>query len=370
MTRGTNERVLLVTRLDEDAPGGGRELLYRLNQRCLMHLFDEGFHCCRLGASTMRLAGNVFGSLRGYIDGATPSAVARVAEIVEREGIDKLFVDGSNLGRIAAGLKRRAPHVKVYTFFHNVEARFFWGALRSRKSPRALAVLIANYLAERAAVRHSDVLIFLSARDDRLRRKIYGGPPGQVAPLALDEGVAPQRADRNAPAGSDYLLFVGGAFYANLLGIGWFARHVAPRLAIKTCVVGRGMEQLADKIDAAAKVEIVGAVEDLDRWYRSAYAVVAPIFDGSGMKTKVAEAMMYGKKVIGSEEAFSGYEEVAAEVGWQCRTADQFVAAIERAHAARLPRFDPHVRRLYEEHHSFAAACTRLARIMDVAPAR
>ena len=35
--------------------------------------------------------------------------------------------------------------------------------------------------------------------------------------------------------------------------------------------------------------------------------VIAPIFDGSGMKTKVAEALMHGKHVVGTPEAFSGY---------------------------------------------------------------
>ena len=41
---------------------------------------------------------------------------------------------------------------------------------------------------------------------------------------------------------------------------------------------------------------VVGEVESLAQWYHDAYFVVAPIFDGSGMKTKVAEALMYGKE--------------------------------------------------------------------------
>lgn len=36
--------------------------------------------------------------------------------------------------------------------------------------------------------------------------------------------------------------------------------------------------------------------------------MVMPIFSGSGMKVKTAEALMYGKFLIGTKEAFEGYE--------------------------------------------------------------
>jgi len=36
--------------------------------------------------------------------------------------------------------------------------------------------------------------------------------------------------------------------------------------------------------------------------------VILPIISGSGMKTKTAEALMYGKSIIGIKEAFEGYK--------------------------------------------------------------
>jgi hypothetical protein len=89
--------------------------------------------------------------------------------------------------------------------------------------------------------------------------------------------------------------------------------------------------------------------------------VIAPIFDGSGMKTKVAEALMHGKKVVGTPEAFSGYEKVAERAGWCCSSPTEFVTAINAACSTITLSFDPELRLLYEEYFSLSAATARLA---------
>jgi len=158
-----------------------------------------------------------------------------------------------------------------------------------------------------------------------------------------------------------FALFVGGNFYANRDGIAWFVQHVAPRVDIKVCVVGKGMEDMRAQIEIPGRVEVVGPVDSLAEWYRRARFVIAPIFDGSGMKTKVAEALMHGKKVIGTPEAFSGYERVAARAGWCCYSPTEFVSAIHAARTTVTTAFDPELRALYEEHFSLSAATARLA---------
>jgi glycosyltransferase involved in cell wall biosynthesis len=92
---------------------------------------------------------------------------------------------------------------------------------------------------------------------------------------------------------------------------------------------------------------------------------VAPIFDGSGMKTKVAEAMMHGKKVVGTPEAFSGYEDVVAQAGWVCSSPDEFLKAMAEAQANIVQAFDAELRCLYLNHYSFDAARAQLSRIME-----
>ena len=142
-------------------------------------------------------------------------------------------------------------------------------------------------------------------------------------------------------------------------------KHVAPRIDIKICIVGRGLEHLKPELEIPGKVEVIGAVDSLAEWYMNSYFVIAPIFDGSGMKTKVAESLMFGKKIIGSHEAFSGYEEIADRAGRICASADDFVTAIESADTMVRCPFDRELRAIYEERYSYAAARSRLESIMN-----
>ena len=222
---------------------------------------------------------------------------------------------GSNFGEVVKLVKKMFPQVQVYTFFHNVEVRFFWGSFRQNKSAHALAVFVVNYLAERKSVKFTDKLICLSQRDSQLLQKIYGRQATHVSPMALRDQLVSNAQKVTEPSQQKFALFVGGVFYANRVGITWFVKHVVPRINIKICIVGKGFERYKKELELGGKVEVIGAVDSLAEWYLKAHFVIAPIFDGSGMKTKVAEALMYGKTVIGTPEAFSGYEEDGYKVG-------------------------------------------------------
>lgn len=359
--------MLLVTLSDPDAPPGGRELLYRVNQAALTDLFGEDLRIWRPSGARVGSAG---GALKGHIDGIDRASLAELCALIAAERIDRVFLDGSNLGVAARTIKRRFPGVRVFSFFHNVEARFFLGSLKVRRNVHALAVLIANYVAERAAVRWSDVRIALSERDSRELRRLYGRGADAIAPMALADRLPPGMPRERSPDTAPYALMVGGAFYANLEGVRWYAREVARHVSLPVVVVGRGMEALAPDLAGTDRVRLVGTVDDLAPWYRDAAFVIAPIFDGSGMKTKVAEALMFGKHVVGTPESFSGYDEAVVAAGWQCADADTFTAAMGEARARSLPAFDPEMRALYERLYSLPAATRTMVAIIGADPVR
>lgn len=302
--------------------------------------------------------------LLGFIDGVTPHTLVGALNAIDRHAADTVWLDGSNLGRLALALRRERPTLRILTFFHNVEARFFLGALRRKPYPRAAGVLVANFAAERCAVRNSDSIIALSPRDSNALRRLYGRPADNLLPIAVADPDGATTLLSRRVADDAPLLFVGSAFYANLAGVVWFAHSVAPRVSLCVQVVGHGMDRLRDELASVATVSIVGAVDQLAPYYHAARVAIAPIFDGSGMKTKVAEALMFGKRVIGTSEAFSGYEDVAADAGWQCETPDNFVEAIKVAQSMAIESFDPALRALYEQRYSPRAIRRELVGIL------
>ncbi len=355
---------MLLTKPLDPAPAGGRELLCKLNHDALKALYGDQLVLAELPAGRLQGAQAYLNAFRGHIDGLNAASIEAVLRTVEAKQVTRVFVDGSNLGAFVTALKHRLPQVEVISFFHNVEARFFWGSLRLQRSLRALAVLVANTLAERQAVRHSDKIVCLSERDSRLLKRLYGRGATHIAPMALADKLPAHFAVAAQASPEAFALFVGGTFYANRAGIAWFVRHVAPHIDVPVYIVGRGFEALRAELEIPSKVMVIGVVDDLADWYRRAQFVIAPIFDGSGMKTKVAEALMFGKKVVGTPEAFSGYEGIAADAGWVCRSADDFVAAIGEARATIMSSFDPALRTLYLEKYSLAAATERMKSIM------
>lgn len=358
-----DSKLLLITKNMASYPVGGREMLSKINYNVLSKILGNKLILFELKPQKIIKFWDILNSLRGYIDGITKQTIQEAIVLIKRENIRHVFVDGSNLGGFVSELKRNIPEVEIITFFHNVEASFFWGALNSSKSLRAVAILIVNYLAERKATQLSDKRICLSRRDAQLLQSLYGKGATHIAPMVLSDQLTNRIYELQIDETEQFALFVGGNFYANREGIAWFAKYVARRIPLKVCVVGKGMEKIRSEIEIPGKVEVIGPVEDLADWYRRARFVIAPIFGGSGMKTKVAEALMHGKKVVGTPEAFSGYEETLG-IGWVCRTADDFVTAINEAQQEICVSFDPKLRNIYLQNYSFEAAKNRLEKIL------
>ena len=358
-------KVMLVTNQLQVSPSGGRELLSRLNHDVLKEIYGDRLILIELSRNRLQGLKTVINGFQGHIDGLNEAVILRALQTIHTENVGKVFVDGSNLGGFVKVVKQTLPQVEVSVFFHNVEARFFLGSLWQTKTLRALAVLIVNYFAERKSIRYGDKLICLSERDSTLLRRLYGRAASHVSPMAMQDKSPAGMPQINNDVSKKFALFVGGVFYANKAGIAWFVKHVVPRIQINICIVGKGFEELKDVLELDEKVEVVGAVDSLANWYQDAHFVIAPIFDGSGMKTKVAEALMFGKKIVGTPEAFSGYEDVTDQAGWVCTSADDFVAAIWRAQELPLKKYDLELRALYEEKYSFISAKARLNLIMN-----
>jgi polysaccharide biosynthesis protein PslH len=355
---------LLISKSLHTSAAGGRELLYRLNRKALCEYLSNELVVFEMVSQPRKMCG-LTNTLLGNIDGVNEQSLKRLLEAIADYSIGRVFIDGSNFGLAARAIKSVYPSIEVIVFFHNCEVRFFLGALRWRPSVRACGVLLANYLAEYAAVRYSDKRICLSERDSRLLRRIYGREATHISPMAMQDQLPHGPVDSPVQPGELYALFVGGTFYANRHGMEWYVDNVAARAPIPVYVVGKGFERWKDRLERNGNVKVIGAVDSLAPWYLGAQFVIAPIFDGSGMKTKVAEALMFGKRVIGTPEAFVGYEEVARDIGAVCATANEFIVALNTEKSQSPPSIDRRLRSIYEEKYSYDAAKTRLAAILN-----
>jgi len=360
------KRNIFFSRAPKDGVSTGREMLSGL----LWRVFNECVEgACRID-SPWQAQSPLKALLRGvrcWLDGLDRALVDEcISSFGDCSGT--LFIDGSNYGRLAEDAKRRLPNATVITFFHNVEARFFWDGFLESRSPRSLIVAFCNYLAERKAVANSDVLVFLNARDADLARRIYrrsmGSPRIEILPMCLEDRPEALETVTVAPTQPIFGLFVGGSFFANVQGMKWFAENVAPFLPCMTYVVGKGFEAYREELEGHDNITVVGTVESVYDWYARAAFVISPIFHGSGMKTKTAEAAQFGRPLLGTSEAFTGFEKHIEVLGLECTTPKDFIDGIAGIVNGGL-RFDAmEIRSVFVDNYSQDAARRRMCALL------
>jgi len=295
----------------------------------------------------------------GFMGGLDNQKKNEIVNIIRKEKVTDLFVDSSLLGLLAKTVKKRFPEVKVTTFFHNYEKGFVNDAVIGAKDYFHLYWIFLTAINERCAVKYSDKIISLNERDASAIRKEYGRYPDKLIPITLK---SPVRKVEEVQSKNREALFLGSYFFGNVQGLKWFCDEVLPKIDIHLTIVGASMDRFANDVTVNDKITICSDVPDVAPYFEAADFVVLPIISGSGMKVKTAESLMNGKYIIGTDEAFRGYE-ITDEVGKKCNDANEFVAAINNL---SLPyKFNRPSRDLFEKKYSFQSSLSAFKDILS-----
>lgn len=267
------------------------------------------------------------------------------------EKYDLVFVQQSLLGRVCQYIKKKYPQIKIIVFFHNVEIQYAREYIRT-KGISAIPFYLSVLYWEKKCCKNADYYITLNRRDSLLLHDIYARKSDLELPTSFHDSFDMEITNQaNTPMENepvDYL-FVGVSFFANVQGVQWFINHVMPNVGGHLHVVGKGMDSIDFK-NLTDKIHIHGFVDDLSAYYYRARIVVSPIHVGGGMKTKTAEALMYGKTILGSSEAFEGYE-VDERCMILCNTEEDYVQAICNM-ANDVPLCNASARQLFTKYYS------------------
>lgn len=284
--------------------------------------------------------------------GITRDFLSRLDSTMANNQYDYVFVCQSSCGRVCKYIKKRYPGVRIITFFHNVERVYAYQYFKV-SGIKAIPYFLRAYYFEKMAVTYSDYCITLNERDSNLLESIYGKTADAIMPTSLEDRfqIRCSLTDKKDEI-IDYL-FVGTAFYPNIEGVQWFIDNVLPKVKGRFTVVGKDMrEDLFSNLND--RVSILGFVEDLSDYYRRARCVVSPIFHGGGMKTKTAEALMYGKYIIATKEALEGYMINNISMR-ECNNAKDFIEAIKE-NEKQLKTFYSESREVFIKHLSYSSS--------------
>jgi hypothetical protein len=355
-------------------PGGiseGGEQVTNMNLQILKSLFGEQhvdtFYIHKSLSKGVVLLKALFifiHFLRGYYYGLSPRKVRGIARLAVN--YDYVFIDRSIFGVIAKELKEQAYQGKIFTFFHNIESTYFSAKIGPYKPWRKMVVACADKN-DREACLYSDKIITLNHRDAEALKAKYDRLPDIISPVVFEDIYDRERYPTASTKKCPICLFVGSYFPMNTRGILWFIREVLPHVNIQLQIVGKGMDAIRKSITPADNIEIISDAPSLQPYIEAADFMILPIFEGSGMKIKTCESLMYGKNIIGTTEAFEGYALDFNQVGNLCNTREAFIEAIQQRCADPIPRFNAYARQVFLDNHAAAVRVENFKQLFEPA---
>lgn len=293
-----------------------------------------------------RLISELFWTHWGYYRGLSPQRVNEIVHIAQ--DYDVVLLCSSLFGIIARQLKMSGYCGQILAHFHNVESVYYESRL-PKAMPFRRKLIQCAYQNDRFCLEYADKTMALSLRDSNLLKQLHGKATDYVIPMSLRDRC------RDTPYDLDELTntrpvcyFVGSNFPANSEGVIWFVEHVLPHVDIEFAIVGKEMNLLQSKTPCLRTIKVYSDVDDLSQYYRKADFLVMPIFSGSGIKVKTCEALMHGKNIIGTTEAFEGYELDYAKIGSLCNSEQAFINAIHHFANHPIRKYNTYARTTYE----------------------
>lgn len=303
---------------------------------------------CR--TNIMELCRFVFYLDAGYYRAVTPTIIKDIYK--KAQNYECVFLSSSLFGKIAQTLRMLGYKGKIITQFHNVETSYYQAVL-----PKYLPFRkrIINCIAEneRLACLFSDVRLALNRRDESALNSLTKYKIDFVIPITLKDKYKTTDSHSIVMTGKKPLVvFIGSNFPPNANGVLWFVDKVLPFVDINLLIVGKDMNILKEKHPNLKSIDVKSNVPNLAPYFEIADIVISPIFSGSGMKVKTCESLMYGKNIIGTNEAFEGYELDYDKVGKLANTAQEFIDYIQTICKNPIPRFNDYSRKIYLEKYS------------------
>lgn len=318
-------KILYIARAFSDNKTGASQVMSR-NLRSLIAIAGkENVIQYYLPSTTAK---NVLESLARFGSyGVSKKNEKDIIELVKKYEPEYAFVESSVWGSIYKNLHRLGVH--SICFAHNLDVALSKQEMMSRNMLISVPKYISIKINEKKSLKYADTLICLNNRDSNGFKEMYGRQADLVLPITFPEREIEECRDGYETIRCPYYLFVGSDFFPNVEGIKWFIENVAAHLNADVHIVGSCCHnQELRQLELPKNVYLLGYVDNLNKEYNCASGVIAPIFKGSGMKTKTVEALSYGKSVFGTQEAFVGIEGDFTKIGGLCNNAEEFINAI------------------------------------------
>lgn len=161
-------------------------------------------------------------------------------------------------------------------------------------------------LSERVILKTANLRMCFSEKDVNYTREILKLDSHKVSFYISNQVKEAARSEN--PIDNYFVLFGAWNRPENYKGLVWFTENVLPNCDIRCVIIGGGMNDEVKSKIMLSKVEYLGFVEDPYPIISRSACLLAPLFQGAGVKVKVIESLALGTPVIGTDIAFEGID--------------------------------------------------------------
>jgi len=298
-------------------------------------------------------------------------------DIIEREGIDRIFVFCSAMVPYANDITGAE---RVLDFIDADSSKWTEYAERSRWPMSWVWAREGRTLLEfeRRAARSFDHSLFVSEDELRHFRSLAPESAGRTSFISngVDFGYfSPlHQFDDPFPTSGARIVFTGAMDYRpNIDAVSWFAREVMPLLreggrSPGFWIVGANPADEVCRLAGLAGVHVTGRVPDTRPYLAHADVVAAPLRIARGIQNKVLEAMAMGRPVVATPQALQG---IRAEPGRELLIAEDALAlarCVTEVLDGRHPRLGCEARNAVEMRYDWSTTLAPLDTIWQPEP--
>lgn len=239
----------------------------------------------------------------------------KILKLIKEKNIDIIIFQNSRLGNISEKVKKSFPKIKIIQNFDNFEYEF---SIMFTKNMNKIIQSIEKYnvkKSEKKALKNMDYGIFLTEKDKKSIEEFYKikCQRYKIIPIVYNNIFT----EKKNVLKKKQVIFTGSLDMEANIEAGLFLienyKKILEKRDLKLILAGRNpserLKNMIKELKIEKKIEIIAnpTREEMEVLLRESLIYISPVFEGSGMKTKVIESLFYGLPVIASEHSIIGY---------------------------------------------------------------
>ncbi len=261
---------------------------------------------------------------------------------------------------------------KLLVMTHNAEADFMRTNSSEISSVKKFLQAVNAKTNEKKCMKYADCVAALTANDRKRLIELYGCSEKIVILPVCIKGFRNTEKFEN---GKPYILLTGSLWFGpNEKGTLWFLekvwRNIDEKTKDKMDVIIAGSsptDEIRRACSSERSVRLVENPKDMSAYFNGASVFAAPIFEGAGMKVKIAEALSCGLRVITTSHGSIGYETVHSYMDI-CKDRKSFIkAVVKQINDQDGSKMQSSIKKKFDQEYSIAVFSMKMERlVLDV----